>query len=58
VSFVRPLEALAGDPADSTLDLCEQFVQQLIASVKSNPSNWKSTAIYHHAKCGHAACQG
>jgi acid phosphatase len=46
VSFVRPFEALCGHPAGSTLDLYEQFVQQLIASVKSNPSIWKSTAIF------------
>jgi phospholipase C len=46
VSFVRPFETLAGHPADSTLNLYEQFIQQLIASVKSNPSIWKSTAIF------------
>jgi acid phosphatase len=46
VSFVRPFETLAGHPADSTLDLYEQFIKQLIASVQSNPSIWKSTAIF------------
>src|SRR5262249_11763130 len=46
VSFVRPFEALAAHPADSTSSLYEQFLRQLIASVKANPSIWKSTAIF------------
>src|SRR5262249_36924690 len=46
VSFVRPFEALAGHPADSTPGLYELFVQQLITSVQNNPSIWKSTAIF------------
>jgi acid phosphatase len=45
VSFVRPFEALAGHPADSTTDLYELFLQDLIAQVKSNPKLWASTAI-------------
>jgi phospholipase C len=45
VSFVRPFEALAGHPADSTPDLYELFLQDLIAQVQSNPSLWASTAI-------------
>jgi acid phosphatase len=46
VSYVRPFESLAGHPADSTTDLYEVFVQDLIAQVKSNPELWKSTAIF------------
>ncbi|HEY8158186.1 MAG TPA: alkaline phosphatase family protein [Methylobacter sp.] len=45
VSYVRPFEALAGHPADSTADLYEKFLQDLIAQVKSNPDLWASTAI-------------
>jgi len=46
VSFVRPFEALAGHPADSTTDLYEKFIEDLIANVKSNPQLWQSTAIF------------
>ena len=46
VSFVRPFESLAGHPADSTTDLYELFLQDLISQVKSNPSLWASTAIF------------
>ena len=46
VSFVRPFESLAGHPADSTSDLYELFLQDLIAQVKSNPQLWASTAIF------------
>jgi phospholipase C len=46
VSFVRPFEALAGHPADSTSSLYEAFVQDLIAKVQSNPRLWASTAIF------------
>jgi phospholipase C len=46
VSFVRPFESLAGHPADSTSDLYEVFIQDLIAKVKANPSLWSSTAIF------------
>lgn len=45
VSYVRPFEALAGHPADSTADQYEMFLQDLIAQVKSNPDLWASTAI-------------
>ena len=45
VSFVRPFEALAGHPADSTSDLYEVFIQDLIAKVKANPTLWANTAI-------------
>ena len=46
VSFVRPFEALAGHPADSTTDLYEQFLTDLIKRVQSNPRLWASTAIF------------
>jgi len=45
VSFVRPFESLAGHPADSTTDLYELFLQDLIDQVKSNAELWSSTAI-------------
>jgi phospholipase C len=45
VSFVRPFEALAGHPADSTPDLYELFLQDMIDKVKANPALWNSTAI-------------
>ena len=46
VSFVRPFEALAGHPADSTADLYELFLADLIKQVQSNPTLWASTAIF------------
>ena len=46
VSFVRPFEALAGHPADSTTDLYELFLQSLIEQVKNNATLWASTAIF------------
>lgn len=46
VSFVRPFEALAGHPADSTTDLYEQFLKELITRVQSNPKLWSETAIF------------
>jgi len=45
VSWVRPFEALAGHPADSTTNLYEMFIADLIKQVQSNPSLWRSTAI-------------
>ena len=45
VSFVRPFEALAGHPADSTGNLYELFLQDLIHQVQSEPELWKHTAI-------------
>jgi phospholipase C len=45
VSFVRPFEALAGHPADSTTDQYEFFLQDLINQVKANPQLWAGTAI-------------
>ena len=46
VSFVRPFEALAGHPADSTSDQYEYFLLDLIAKVQANPSLWANTAIF------------
>ena len=46
VSFVRPFEALAGHPADSTTDLYEKFLEALINRVKANPQLWAKTAIF------------
>jgi phospholipase C len=46
VSFVRPFEALAGHPADSTSDLYELFLKTLINRVKANPQLWAKTAIF------------
>jgi phospholipase C len=45
VSWVRPFEALAGHPADSTTNLYELFIADLIKQVQSNPDLWRSTAI-------------
>jgi acid phosphatase len=46
VSFVRPFESLAGHPADSTTDLYELFLQDLVDQVKGNSELWASTAIF------------
>jgi acid phosphatase len=46
VSFVRPFEALAGHPADSTSDLYEKFLEKLINRIKNNPQLWAKTAIF------------
>ncbi len=46
VAYVRPFEALAGHPADSTTDLYEAFLADLIKQVQSNPSLWAHTAIF------------
>jgi phospholipase C len=45
VSFVRPFEALAGHPADSTTDLYEKFLEALINRVKANPQIWAKTQL-------------
>ncbi|HEY0767721.1 MAG TPA: alkaline phosphatase family protein [Steroidobacteraceae bacterium] len=45
VSFVRPFEALAGHPANSTTDLYEMFIQDLISKVQGS-TQWASTAIF------------
>ena len=46
VSLVRPFESLAGHPADSTTDLYELFLQDLIKQVQANPDLWSSAAIF------------
>ena len=46
VSFVRPFEALAGHPADSTSDQYEQFLEDLVKQVQADPALWASTAIF------------
>ncbi|HEY9023240.1 MAG TPA: alkaline phosphatase family protein [Burkholderiaceae bacterium] len=46
VSFVRPFEALAAHPADSTTDQYELFLQDLVQKVQANPSVWATTAIF------------
>ena len=46
VSFVRPFSALTGHPGFSTGDLYEQFLQDLIDQVQSDPELWASTAIF------------
>jgi len=45
VSFVRPFESQAGHPADSTLQLYEGFLQDLVQRVQANPDVWHQTAI-------------
>ena len=45
MSFVRPFESQAGHPADSTLQLYEGFLQDLIQRVQANPDVWNKTAI-------------
>ena len=46
VSFVRPFEALAAHPADSTTDQYEFFLQDLVQKVQANPALWANTAIF------------
>jgi phospholipase C len=46
VSFVRPFEALASHPVDSTPDSYEQFLKALITRVQANPALWAKTAIF------------
>ncbi len=45
VSWLRPFEALAGHPADSTTNLYELFIADLIKQVQANRDLWRSTAI-------------
>ena len=45
VAFVRPLEQLAGHPANATLALYENFTTNLVNLVHDNPELWNSTAI-------------
>ncbi len=45
VSFVRPFEALSGHPAESTSELYERFLRDLLGKVQASPM-WSSTAIF------------
>jgi acid phosphatase len=45
VSFVRPLETMAGHPANSIQSNYENFVTDLVNTVHRNQSAWESTAI-------------
>jgi len=52
VSFVRPFEALAGHPADSTSDQYEQFLADLIAKVQADPRAVGLDRDLHHHRRG------
>jgi len=45
VAFVRPLEQLAGHPANATTPPYENFVTNLVNMVHNQPDLWKGTAI-------------
>jgi len=45
VAFVRPLEQLAGHPANAVHALYENFVTNLVNMVHDQPDLWKGTAI-------------
>jgi acid phosphatase len=45
VAFVRPLEQMAGHPANAVLPLYENFVTNLINLVHDQPDLWNKTAI-------------
>jgi phospholipase C len=45
VAFVRPLEQMAGHPANATLALYENFTTNLVNLVYDQPELWNSTAI-------------
>lgn len=45
VSFVRPYENMAGHPANATMLGYEQFINDLVTRVRSNPKLWAKTAI-------------
>ena len=45
VAYVRPLEQMAGHPANATIALYENFVTNLVNMVHDQPDLWKSTAI-------------
>ena len=45
VAFVRPLEQMAGHPANALLPLYENFVTNLVNMVHDQPDLWKGTAI-------------
>jgi phospholipase C len=45
VAFVRPLEQLAGHPANAVLALYENFTTNLVNMVHDQPDLWNKTAI-------------
>jgi len=45
VAFVRPLEQMAGHPANAITPLYENFVTNLVNMVHDQPDLWKGTAI-------------
>ena len=45
VAFVRPLEQMAGHPANATIALYEDFVTNLVNMVHDHPDLWNKTAI-------------
>jgi len=45
VAFVRPLEQMAGHPANATIALYENFVTNLVNMVHDHPDLWNKTAI-------------
>src|SRR5215831_18072730 len=45
VAFVRPLEQMAGHPANATTPLYENFVTNLVNMVHNQPDLWNGTAI-------------
>jgi acid phosphatase len=45
VAFVRPLEQLAGHPANAVLALYENFTTNLVNMVHDHPDLWSKTAI-------------
>ena len=46
VTFVRPLEQMAGHPANAVLALYENFVTNLVNMARDQPDLWKGTAIF------------
>ena len=51
VSFVRPFETLAGHPADSTTDLYELFLQDLInAGQEQSGAVDLDRNLHHHGR--------
>jgi phospholipase C len=45
VAYVRPLEQMAGHPANATIALYENFTTNLVNLVHDQPNLWNSTAI-------------
>jgi phospholipase C len=45
VSFIRPYEAYAGHPADSSQSFYEDFIASVVGAVKRNEDTWGKTAI-------------